>query len=75
MENIYTYIVYAGAVLTILGLVGLGISVRMAFKIKKDAIAGEDTKDRMQTLIALNTAALGFSFIGLALVAVGVLLG
>lgn len=73
MENIFTYMIYAGVVLAVLGLVGLGVSVRMAFKIKKDAAAGQDTKTRMQTLIAVNTAALGTSFIGLGLVAVGVL--
>lgn len=73
MENIFEYMIYAGAVLAALGLIGLGFTVRMAFKIKKDATAGQDTKDRMQTLIALNTAALGTAFIGLALVAVGVL--
>lgn len=75
MENIFTYMVYAGAVLAFLGLVGLGFSVRMALKIKKAAEAGENTKDRMQTLMAVNTAALGTSFIGLALVTVGVLVG
>lgn len=73
MENIFDYMVYAGAVLAFLGLVGLGISVRMALKIKKDADAGRDTKDRMQLLVAINTAALGTAFIGLALVTVGVL--
>ncbi len=74
MENIYTYLVYAGVVLAVLGLVGLGIAVRMALKIKKDAEAGQDTKTRMQTLVALNSAALGVSFIGLAMLAVGVIL-
>jgi len=75
MENIFTYMVYAGAVLAALGLVGLGISVRMALKLKKDAPEAQEAKDRMQTLVAVNTAALGTAFIGLALVAVGVLVG
>ncbi len=73
MENIFTYMVYVGAVLAVLGLIGLGYSVRMALKLKKDAPEGQESKDRMQLLVAVNTAALGTGFIGLTLVAVGVL--
>ncbi|MBL1435343.1 MAG: hypothetical protein COB08_003990 [Rhodobacteraceae bacterium] len=73
MENIFTYMVYAGAVLAVLGLIGLGYSVRLALKLKKDAPEGQEAKNRMQFLVAINTASLGTSFIGLALVAVGVL--
>ena len=68
------YMIYAGVVLTVLGLGGLGFCIKRAIKIQRDANEGEDTKSRMQTLVALNTAALGSSFIGLALVTVGVLL-
>ncbi len=69
------YMIYIGVLMAVLGLVGLGISIKKATQIKRDADAGKDTKDRMQMLIALNTASLGTAFIGLALVAVGVLLG
>lgn len=68
------YMIYAGVGLAILGLVGLGLCIKIARSVKRDADAGENTKDRMQMLIALNTAALGTSFIGLALVTVGVLM-
>ncbi len=68
------YMIYAGVVMAVLGLAGLGFCIRIAGGVKRDAEAGKDTKDRMQMLIALNTAALGTSFIGLALVTVGVLL-
>ena len=73
MENIFTYMVYAGAVLAVLGLIGLGYAVSLAMKLKKDAPEGQEAKDRMQFLVAINTAALGTGFIGLALVTVGVL--
>jgi len=73
MENIFTYMVYGGAVLGVLGLIGIGISVRMALKLKKDAPEGQEAKDRMQLLVAVNTAAMGTGFIGVTLVAVGVL--
>ncbi|MBL4806959.1 MAG: hypothetical protein JKY31_06665 [Rhodobacteraceae bacterium] len=68
------YLIYAGIVLAVLGLIGLGICIKMAGGIKRDANAGENTKDRLQTLIALNTASLGTAFIGLGLVTVGVLM-
>ncbi len=75
MENIFTYMVYGGAVLAVLGLVGLGYSVLLALKLKKDAPEGQEAKDRMQFLVAINTAAMGTGFIGVTLVAVGVLVG
>ena len=73
MENIFTYMIYAGAVLAVPGLIGLGYAVRLALKLKKDAPEGQDANNRMQFLVAVNTAALGTSFVGLALVTVGVL--
>jgi len=73
MENIFTYMVYGGAALGVLGLIGIGLSVRMALKMKKDAPEGQEAKDRMQLLVAVNTAAMGTGFIGVTLVAVGVL--
>ena len=73
MENIFTYMVYAGAVLALLGLIGLGYAVRLAMKLNREAPEGQEAKDRMQFLVAVNTAALGTGFIGLALVTVGVL--
>jgi len=75
MENIYTYMVYGGAALAVLGLIGLGLSVKMAFRLKKDAPEGQEAKDRLQLLVAINTASLGTAFIGLTLIAVGVLIG
>lgn len=75
MENIFTYMVYGGAVLAVLGLAGLGYSVLLALKLKKDAPEGQEAKDRMQFLVAINTAAMGTGFIGVTLVAVGVLVG
>ncbi len=73
MENIFTYMIYAGVVLAVLGLIGLGYAMLLALRLKKEAPEGQDAKNRMQFLVAINTAALGTSFIGLALVVVGVL--
>ncbi len=68
------YMIYAGVVMAVLGLIGLGYCIKLARDVKRDADAGTDTKDRMQMLVALNTAALGTAFIGLGLVTVGVLM-
>ncbi len=68
------YMIYAGVGLAVLGIGGLGFCIKLARDVKRDDIAGKDTKDRMQMLVALNTAALGTAFIGLALVTVGVLM-
>ncbi len=73
MENIFTYMIYAGVGLAVLGLIGIGYAMLLALRLKKDAPEGREAKDRMQFLAAINTAALGTSFIGLALVVVGVL--
>lgn len=75
MENIFTYMVYGGSALAVLGLIGLGLSVKMALKLKQDNPTGQEQKDRMGLLVAVNTASLGTGFIGVTLVAVGVLVG
>lgn len=67
------YLLYLGVVMAVLGLIGLGFCIKMAAGLKKAEANGEDTKDRMGTLIALNTASLGIAFIGLALVGVGMI--
>lgn len=69
------YLVYIGILFAITGMIGLGYCIKLASAIKKDANDGQDTKDRMGKLIAANTAAVGIAFIGLAMVAVGKLLG
>ncbi len=67
------YLLYAGVVLAILGLVGLGICMKIVLDLKKQNLPAEEMQNRMGTVIALNTASLGTGFIGLALVVVAVL--
>ncbi len=68
------YFIYIGAAMALFGLVGLGISIKMAFDLKKNNPEQQAAKDKMGLLIAINTASLGLSFLGLALVVVGMLL-
>lgn len=58
--------------MAVLGLIGLGFAVRMALKIKNEAAEGQDAKNRLQLVFAINTAALGTALIGLTLMAIGV---
>lgn len=63
---------YAGIFLTILGLIGLGACIRKAVAIKRGDADGSSAA--MNNLVALNMAAVGTAFFGLALVVVGLLL-
>ena len=64
---------YAGIVLTVLGLVGLGTCIRRALAIRRGEADGSSAA--MHRLVALNMAAVGTAFLGLALVTVGLIFG
>lgn len=68
------YLIYIGALITILGLLGLGYSIKVAFGIKREGAAGENVAARLRKLVAINMGAMAFATIGLAMVAVGVIL-
>ncbi len=63
---------YIGIVLTVIGLIGLGLCIRKAIAIKR---SGEDEGSRaaLNMLVAMNMASVGTAFFGLALVVVGLL--
>ncbi len=64
---------YAGIFLTILGLVGLGACIRKALAVKRGE--GDGSSAGMHRLVALNMAAVGTAFLGLAFVTVGLIFG
>ena len=66
--------IYAGVVLTLIGLVGLIYCIVKANQARKAGLKGEALVAQLQGLVAINMAAVGFSGIGLALVVVGILL-
>jgi len=64
---------YAGIFLTVLGLIGLGACIRKAMAVKRGQADGSSAS--MHKLVALNMAAVGTAFLGLALVTVGLIFG
>ncbi|MEL6679661.1 MAG: hypothetical protein AAFQ51_13230 [Pseudomonadota bacterium] len=70
-----TIMIYVGAALVVLGLVGIGYCLREAARLKK--LAQEDpeaVRSRLHGLVAVNMGAVGLAFMGLALVVVGLIL-
>ena len=64
---------YAGLFLVALGLAGLALFVRKALAVRRGS--AEKSSAAMNRLVALNMAAVGTAFFGLALVVVGLILG
>lgn len=69
------YLVGAGAVVSILGLIGLVICMIRAARIRREGGSEDEIRAKFQGLVALNMGALFLSVIGLMMVVVGVLLG
>jgi len=69
----FQIILYVGIFFTVLGLVGLGACIRKAMAVKRGDADGSSAS--MHKLVALNMAAVGTAFLGLALVTVGMIFG
>lgn len=68
------FLVWIGAAVTVLGLIGLGYCMMGAKKAQANAQSDEDLTRALQRLVAFNMASLFVSAIGLAMVVVGILL-
>ncbi|MDF2235836.1 hypothetical protein P2H44_25060 [Albimonas sp. CAU 1670] len=68
-------LIWVGAVLAVLGLAGLAWCIREGLRLRSPDRAPEEIRTRLRKLNAVNFASVGTGFIGLALVAVGVILG
>jgi hypothetical protein len=68
------FLVYIGAVVTFLGLLGLGYCIWAAIQIKRGGGDAQTVATKLQRLVAINFAAVAFSTIGLMTVVIGVLL-
>ncbi|MCX7289046.1 MAG: hypothetical protein NTW20_16260 [Rhodobacterales bacterium] len=68
-------LIWVGAVMTLLGVAGLGYCVVRAIRAKGAGLEDNDLRAELQRVIAINLAALGVSALGLALVVTGILLG
>jgi hypothetical protein len=69
-----TVVIWAGAALTVLGLVGLVACIVMAMRARAAGLTGPAMQARLQRVVAWNMAALAVSFLGLMAVLVGVIL-
>jgi hypothetical protein len=68
-------LIWAGAALTLLGLVGLGYCILRASKAKRAGLDDTTMRAELQKVVAINLAAVGVSALGLAAVVAGILLG
>ena len=66
--------VWAGAALALAGIAGLAWCVRRAAWLRRAEIADADVQAELRRLVAVNIAAFGVGFLGLALVVVGLIL-
>ncbi|MGI9395668.1 MAG: hypothetical protein ACR2OY_13540 [Boseongicola sp.] len=67
-------LVWIGAILTLLGVVGLTWCVIIAFRAKRAGLSDAEMKNRLQKVVALNMGALAISAIGLMCVVLGLFL-
>ncbi|MBC2835209.1 hypothetical protein [Paragemmobacter straminiformis] len=68
------YLIWSGAVLSLVGVAGLGWCIALAFKARKSGLPDDEIRKRLQKVVAINLGALALSFFGLMLVIVGVIL-
>jgi hypothetical protein len=68
------YLVALGAVVSLVGVAGLGWCILLALKARRESGSDEDLRARLQRVVVLNMAALGVSALGLMLVVTGIVL-
>jgi hypothetical protein len=73
-ESAMDNMIYAGIVITAIGLIGLIYCILKAFKARKAELKGAELTAHLKRLVAVNLASFFLSAIGLALVIVGILL-
>lgn len=68
-------VVWIGAVLSVIGLVGIVYSIVAVTKAKRANLSDEDLRARVSKILPINLGAMLVSMIGLMAVVVGVMLG
>jgi hypothetical protein len=66
------YLVWIGAVVSLLGLIGLVLSILRVSKARKSGLSDEELRAAVQKVLPLNLGSLGLSVIGLMIVIVGI---
>ena len=67
-------LIWIGAILTLIGVIGLILCVVMAMRAKREGLTGPAMQARLQRVVAWNMGALAVSGLGLMMVVVGVIL-
>ena len=68
------WLIYLGALVTMIGLFGLGYCIWKANALRTSGLEGHDMTQALQRLIPINLASVSVAGIGLAMVVVGILL-
>ena len=68
------FIIWVGAVLSVIGLLGIGYSIVAVAKAKRAGLPDAELRARIAKILPLNLGALFVSMIGLMAVIVGVIL-
>lgn len=69
------YLIWTGAAVSLIGVIGILYCITLALKAKRAELAPEDMQKRMQRVAVLNMLALFISSIGLMMVVAGIILG
>lgn len=68
------YVIWGGAALSMIGILGLLWCVVLAVRAKRSGLPDDQIKAQLQQVVALNLGALAISALGLMLVIAGVIL-
>ena len=68
-------VVWIGAAMSVIGLIGIGYSVVMVKRAKRANLSDADMRARLAKVLPVNLGALFVSVLGLMTVAVGIMLG
>lgn len=69
------WLIWAGALLSVVGLIGLVLSIVKVTKARRLGLSDEDLRIAVQKVMPLNMGALFVSVMGLMIVIVGISLG
>jgi len=70
MQNL----IWAGAGLTFLGLIGVLISLMMAYRLKSSPLSADENAPRFRTVYMINALAMGVFFLGFLVSVLGIFL-
>lgn len=68
-------LVWIGAAISVIGLIGIVLSILKVNKARKEDLTDEELRTRIQKALPLNLGAFMLSALGLACVVLGVMLG